>query len=122
MGRQEKNSALLDFSEKEVANIGARVEGILFEANPLWQNVRILEYLRIYIEFRKATQENIKFSMEKLDDAKKRLTLREEQVYALNLWARGSRKNAKDILTEGELDFLYERICKKLKELDESPS
>ncbi len=119
--RQRENISRVstEFPQEDVLNIGAQIEGILFQSNTSQQNVCILEYLREYIIFRKTTQvKNNLYSLEKLNALREKMKLCEKQVYALNLWARGSRKNINQTLSERELDFLYERINRKLFELD----
>jgi hypothetical protein len=122
MRTQERSYRRIDetsFPEDKILKMGARIESILFEKNTTTENKRLLEYLKAYLLFRKniSTDEE-KFYLSSLEQAKNRLfRIKKEDLNALNLWARGSRKNKDQIFTNDQLESLYDRVEEKLENL-----
>ncbi len=107
-----------NFQLKKILDMGARVEAALFNNNISQEDKKILEYLKEYLDLRKKILDGeITSSTKTLDDKMIDLKISEEDIHALGLWARGSRKRKNDIFDRKELDSLYERIEKKLSNL-----
>ncbi len=107
------------FPRDEIASMGARIEGILFDNKITYKNQKILEYANAYLLFRKSKDSKERdYYQKEIEVLKKKLylakALEDTQIYALNLWLRGSRENEYQELNEKDLNFLYERIKDKL--------
>ena len=103
------------FPRDEIASMGARIEGILFDNKITYKNQKILEYANAYLLFRKSKDSKERdYYQKEIEKLRKKLYLSDDQIYALNLWLRGSRKSEHQELNEKDLNFLYERIKDKL--------
>lgn len=113
--RPHKTQKKKIFPSEEIKKMGGRVEAILFSKNIESYDLIILEYVKACLLFRKSeNKEEMDFYHKKSKELEKKLPLSEEKIYALALWARGSRQNENQILTEEEFDRLYERVTDKL--------
>jgi isopropylmalate/homocitrate/citramalate synthase len=111
------------FSER-VLHMGALVEATLFGSKVTKRNKKILEYLETYLLLRKKAlaKESADPALIEERDKREQLLRREitdEDLQNLIYWARGSRKNPNNTLSQEELNLLYERIKEKLATIEE---
>ncbi len=104
------------FPQKEVIEIGDKIEAILSKEEINTEDRKILDFLETYLLFRINISKGIDNPyIESLNEAKNKLGLPTEEIQILGFWARGSRRNEKEILNEAETKILYERIREKLE-------
>ncbi len=78
-----------------------------------------LEYAKMVILFRKN-----ELPWEELEKKTRAMNkaIGKEETRALSLWVRGTRRHKNELLSSREMEELYERIDKRLKELKKAPS
>ena len=118
MRTSQKSETAFFLPLNKILDMGARVEAALFNNNISKEDKKILEYLKEYLLFRKKILSGeINPSTESLNEKMNGLRVSKEDLHALNMWARGSRKRKDDVFNKDELDFLYERIEEKLSSI-----
>jgi hypothetical protein len=104
------------FPHNEIAEMGDKIESILSKGKITADERIILEFLEIHLLFRinipKGDDNPYTISLKK---AIEKPVLPKEEMYILGFWARGSRKNEEEALSEIETKILYERIREKLE-------
>ncbi len=104
------------FPREEVTKIGNKVESVLSKEKINAEDRNLLEYLETYLLFRLNIKNGDKNPYtESLNEAREKLNLSQEEIHILSFWARGSRNNEQEILSEVETKILYERIKEKLE-------
>ncbi len=114
--RHNVKNQFSSFPQKEVVEIGDEIRSILSKEKITAEERKLLEYLETYLLFRiNISQGNNNPYAESLEEAREEINLSQEKILLLNFWARGSRRNEQEILSETEIKILYEKIRKKLE-------
>jgi hypothetical protein len=104
------------FPQEEVIEIGDKIESILSKEKINTEDRKLLEYLETYLLFRINIPkgDNNPYT-ESLNEAREKLNLPQKEFHILNFWARGSRRNEQESLSETETKILYEKVREKLE-------
>ncbi len=104
------------FPQNEVAEMGDKIESILSKEKITAKEREILEFLKTYLLFRiNIPKGEDNPYLNPLNEAIGKPVLPKEEMQILCFWARGSRRNTKELLSKIDTEILYERIREKLE-------
>jgi hypothetical protein len=104
------------FPHNEVAEMGDKIESILSKEKITAEERIVLEFLKTCLLFRLNIPkgDNNPYA-NSLKEAIEKPVLPKKEMQILGFWARGSRRNEQESLSEIETEILYERIKEKLE-------